>query len=33
MDLVLRMEMDLIRPKRAICLQEVTFSFPWKSPD
>lgn len=24
-------EMNLIRPKQAICLQEVTFRFPWKS--
>lgn len=33
MDLEIGTEMNLIRPKQSICLQEMTFSFPWKSPD
>lgn len=33
MKLEIGKEMNLIRPKQAICLQEVTFCFPWKSPD
>lgn len=33
MGLEIGKEMNLIRPKQAICLQEVTFRFPWKSTD
>lgn len=33
MELEIGKEMNLIRPKQAICLQEVAFRFPWKSPD